>query len=722
MLGAGVFLCAFALYLWTLPPSLAPYRDAGEMAASTATLGVSHPPSYPVYILAGRAFGLLPLATHAYRLNLLSAAAGALALAVLACAVLPATGLAGALSAVLALGLSTGFWDVCRVQEMYSLMLLFALILLLLALRREEKTPIGSLDLFFFLAGFFLGNRTDLLLWMPGLLLLLLGPSGRWRDLRLLRAAGFGLLGLSIYLYLPLRSMQGPLLDWNHPAVLWNFIGSLTRRGYGGTLDLLSKSYATGENFLPNLRVYGGHLWEGFGPAGLLLCAFGVLDMMKSSRNRRCAGLGLLYGASGPLFLFLANMPPNPHALAIVAPHYLLSDLVLAVFVAEGAASLIGRIPTYASEESSGLKGSGLRVAGASLLLGMLVLQAGLMGRWAKMDRRWDLTDYDYVHNVMRSAPKDAVVLAKKDVQLFSLWYFQRAEGLRPDVRLVGQGISHSPWYQHAGISRYEKPVQLGPLRGPEDFDRFLAGNEGSAVFATTDVDIPPGRKLGPPRGLLMPFSPKSGLCSIIPWEFLVFRGDLRCDKRPDFFSEDLVEAYAVSFQRLGSSFMEVPGREAEAKRFLLKAWGMRWLLPDAPVVLGFLAHRAGDPAAAFVYYSAAARIYDRLLELTEQYRSLPEVKESIRISAAETVVNLGVAAEKSGKKEEARAAYQRALALNPLMAKAHYDLAVLDWGTNWDQVVYQLQEALRVDPGYVDAQHFLPAALSLRDRSRRAR
>ncbi|MBI5243687.1 MAG: DUF2723 domain-containing protein [Elusimicrobia bacterium] len=692
-----VFFLAFGLYLWTMPPTLAPYRDAGEMTSSTATLGVSHPPSYPVYVMLGRLSSILPLGSHAFRLNLLSALAGAAALSALWLALLD-LGAASAGAACILLAANSTFWNVCGVQEMYSLTLLFAAILLLIALRLKARPEPRLWLAFCLLCGLFLGNRTDLLLWAPGLLLLGLPPAIK-RDMRLAAlSCGFVLLGLLVYLYLPLRSRQGPWLDWNHPADLYNFIGSLTRRGSGGTLDLISKSYAPGEMFLPNLKVYAGHLWSNFGPA-LLLAVLGFYRTMKAN-PKRCAAFSLLYLASGPIFLFLANMPPNPHALAIVEPHYLLSDVILAVWAAEsialGAPSLL----------SAGLRPAAIAAA--------LALMPWLFGRWNQMDRRWNLIGYDYVHNVMRSIPPGSIVIAKKDVQIFSLWHFHRVEGLRPDVRVAAQGISHSPWY-HGSAAKWETgtgvPLRTGPLKDSADFKKFIAANSGP-VFGTTDVEFPQGLALGTPRGLVVPLSQGSASEGADPaiWEFLVRRGDYCYDRRPDFFTSDLVEAYALSLQRLGGALIEA-GQASQARRLLMSAWSMKWLLPEVPVFLGFQAYKKGDLAVAAAYYEDASAGYDGLIELTKEYYSLPTVADAIRSSAAEALLNLGVIYERLKKPAEAESTYRKALGLNPRIPKAHYNLAVLYWNKDWVRVVEELRAALSIDPNFPDALRYMPMA-----------
>jgi tetratricopeptide (TPR) repeat protein len=327
------------------------------------------------------------------------------------------------------------------------------------------------------------------------------------------------------------------------------------------------------------------------------------------------------------------------------------------------------------------------------------------------MDRRWNLLAYDYVHNVMRSAPPGAIVIAKKDVQIFSLWHYHRVEGLRPDVRVIGQGIAHSPWYQNSA-ARSEKglgiPLNPGALQELGDFKEFLSRNQGP-FFATTDVDIPSGLPMGPPRGLLASLSTSTAL-SETPWEFIVRRGDYRYERRPDFFTSDLVDAYALSRQRLGAALIDA-GKDGPARGALLSAWTMKWLLPDVPGYLGFLAYKSGDMAGTALCYEEASALNLGLIGLTEEYHSLPDLKQSIRASACDVLVNLGVAYEKMGRRDAAEEAYRRAMAVNPRAGKPHYNLAVLYWNKDWAKAAGELREALAVEPGNPDALKYLPMA-----------
>src|SRR5436305_7811001 len=71
-MGVGLIVAAAALYIVTLAPTVMP-GDYAEFQFSAAILGVPHPTGYPLYILLGKLFTLLPVGDVAYRVNLSSA-------------------------------------------------------------------------------------------------------------------------------------------------------------------------------------------------------------------------------------------------------------------------------------------------------------------------------------------------------------------------------------------------------------------------------------------------------------------------------------------------------------------------------------------------------------------------------------------------------------------------------------------------------------------------
>ena len=79
-LAAGlVFIVSLGVYAKTLAPTV-PFWDCGEFIACSYILGVPHPPGSPLFVLLGRLFTLLPVASEiAWRVNFMSAIASAFA-------------------------------------------------------------------------------------------------------------------------------------------------------------------------------------------------------------------------------------------------------------------------------------------------------------------------------------------------------------------------------------------------------------------------------------------------------------------------------------------------------------------------------------------------------------------------------------------------------------------------------------------------------------------
>src|ERR1035437_4621730 len=66
------------VYISTACPTIY-IGDSGETCATGFTLGIGHPPGYPVYTLISKIFTLIPLGDAAFRVNLLAACSGVIA-------------------------------------------------------------------------------------------------------------------------------------------------------------------------------------------------------------------------------------------------------------------------------------------------------------------------------------------------------------------------------------------------------------------------------------------------------------------------------------------------------------------------------------------------------------------------------------------------------------------------------------------------------------------
>src|SRR4051812_26123567 len=78
--GVAVGLFSLVVYVLTLSPTVN-FVDSGELISVGANAGIAHPPGYPLYTLLIILGGALPFSDRAVGVNLVSALAGALAVA-----------------------------------------------------------------------------------------------------------------------------------------------------------------------------------------------------------------------------------------------------------------------------------------------------------------------------------------------------------------------------------------------------------------------------------------------------------------------------------------------------------------------------------------------------------------------------------------------------------------------------------------------------------------
>ena len=115
-----VGMTALALYIRTLAPSLL-WGDSAEFQTLSYTLGMTHPSGYMTQIMFGKLFTYIPVGNIAYRVNLMSAFFGALAVAETYLIVRLLGGWrSAAVGAALLLALTEGFWWRALLAESYA--------------------------------------------------------------------------------------------------------------------------------------------------------------------------------------------------------------------------------------------------------------------------------------------------------------------------------------------------------------------------------------------------------------------------------------------------------------------------------------------------------------------------------------------------------------------------------------------------------------------------
>lgn len=699
----AVFLGTFGLYLHTMGPTLVPYRDAGEMATTVTRLGVVHPPGYPTYTLVGHLFTKLPFANPAYRLNLLSALALACAWLLLLMLFCELWGTYVGVLAVLLAAVSFQFWMHALISEMYTFHLLVISSVLYLLFHRK-------FELAAFVFGLGLGVRMDLLLCAPAFVLLFLGqtPRQEWGK-RTLYCFFFFVLGTSVYLYLIIRANGQPLLNWGDPSTWERFLASVSRRSYGSSLDLLAQNYQRGENFLSQWKLYMKHVVRDFTGLSVPLIMLGVVHLWRSKKLWFGATL-LGWLLTGPLFIYLGNLPINPHAVAIMEAAYLMPDLFLLGSIAAGLAFIQNHFPVQPEKRF----GSPVFV-GISLLMVVLIVAQG-MRFFPAIDKRRNFVLHDFIRNVFRSVPEPSLIVARSDVPVFSLFY---GHWVSPGSKWrvpIAQGLAGSAWYPVMMAQQIPK-LQITPLRTAAEWDAMAKANPGWSLYGSHDTDWPP--ELYPrmaSSGLLMQYLPRgeTSLLASDTWldEYSIYRGRYRYDAYYEFFTPEVIEEYAKAWMewgRLALRSNQIPA----AKIGFLHSLSLKPDMPYPAFQLGFMYFQQNKLAEADYYYHWSLDNFRVMERQAEAWKSLPALRESLQRDEAQAMAHWGVVQERLGNPERAVSLYKQSLMIDPNCADARYNLAVIYWRSRrWHEVVENLQAMAVSHPEDPRWRVYLPKAL----------
>jgi len=250
---AGII--ALTIYYLTASPTIswAHYSaDSGELASVAATLGIAHPPGYPLYTLIGYFLTrIFANSDPAWVLVLFSVFCGTVSAGIISRASSLALALidwnndisphmGGWTGALAGLFIATTplIWSQSINCEVYSLAILLQSIIWLLLVKYllASKDQSGSSGKYIYGLAFVIGlifahhvGGGSVLL---PILLILIFTWNKNSLKGILKAIPLLIPGLLFYLYLPLRSAQNPQIDWGNPENLGNFINHVSASIY----------------------------------------------------------------------------------------------------------------------------------------------------------------------------------------------------------------------------------------------------------------------------------------------------------------------------------------------------------------------------------------------------------------------------------------------------------------------------------------------------------
>lgn len=458
----------FIIYLFTLAPSVVQI-DSGELATVQATLGIAHPTGYPLFTMIGYLFSLIPLpTTKIFQLNLLSAiycSTGISVFVYTAKLVLdninsfstlkPKTkkGSTGkkknkkeekkgitttinipknikyivSLAGGIILALSETYWMQSTSVEVYSLHLLLINIIILLLVNAyladigsETNYKVKAWLIFAIALALGFTNHMTTLLVIPGVSYLFFASNKFFKEsakkILLMLAVFFPVL-IIIYLYLPLRASQQPLLNWGNSIDFERIIRHISGKQYQvwlfGSTDAAKRQLVHFFETLPGEFSFG-----------LILSLIGMFISYKYARR---------------IFIFLVVTFLFTVLYSINYDIHDIDSYFLLAYISLGFFSVFGLIK-LAELVKNNLKA----VIGISLIL----ITVQFVINFNKVNQSGNFTYEDYTRAILTSVPKDAIIFSYQwDYFVSESYYFRYVEDFRKDVVIVDKELLRRSWY-----------------------------------------------------------------------------------------------------------------------------------------------------------------------------------------------------------------------------------------------------------------------------------
>lgn len=676
-----VFLSSLIWAVSAMAPSVT-FGDAGEFTAAAATLSLPHAPSYPLYCILSRAFGaVLPFGNWAYRTNLFSAVSAALALSVLAGAMRKLSLPAPARWAALLLLCVNPVWIThAGVTEVFLLHVLILSGFIWCAANFStnlwEDRPMALLGL---LAGFGIANHHTVILVIPALI----WEASTKRPERPRRSLAhftfFMILSLACYLYLPLRSVTEPPLDWGHPTSWQRFFHVFFRRDYGSfSLTTQGQAGAWAGRWEQILR-YGGFSVAQVGWAGASLALLGLAGWssmaQKISWRLPVAWLVL----SGPFFLFLGNPQWDPMTTGALDRFYLSSWLAGALLAAGGVALL------YSWHK-----------AAAWVVCLMPLLWTGAASR--TQSSRQDFSAYDYGRNIQKSLPPNSsLYMDGGDDTFYTLAFLRYAENRRPDLDLRDRGglVFRNPYGRDFRTLSSTQKVERRLVR-----EQTVAAT-GFLHYTSLSDRLLPGWRLAPVGLTRKAMPPSERAAPLDPWPFYALRFDEGLNE-----SRYRHRALISFYPYMRAEDYRYRGDYASALAWLRWAIALGgdtlWLKPAAgyaATMMGFESLQSKSDDAALLLYSFAV---------------------SMDPAQADPHLGLGLAQERKGLLQEAEKSYKKSAEINNRSGQAFYNLGALYWKQErWVEAREAIEKAVKLSPDNPEWKRRLQQAVVLAQRGK---
>eukprot|EP00985_Skeletonema_marinoi_P022899 scaffold14867_cov194-Skeletonema_marinoi.AAC.1 len=505
------------MYLQTASDSIAG-GDAGELVAEGCTLGIAHPPGYPlftiiVYFITSLGKHYLQNLSPAYLVNASSCLFGSIASGLVAATVYeistnlrledekdqPIVRQSSSIAAGLMCAFSPLLWQYNTSAEVFALHNLFvASIVFALTKYNQQKHSLRVIVIGAYLCGLSLTNQhTAILLVVPVAAWVLFSSTIERKKLIVISFVSF-VAGIICYVSLPIFEKMYPHAgSWGNVKTMRGFIHHFLRKDYG-TLQLWSGG---GDNTTEDMITRTLSWVADFAmhqlchPALMLFLVLGCTRVCSpNKRNKRNvksrtnvhSGIAtgrviiaslIFYLAS---FHSLSNLPlSNPLLFGVHQRFWMHPNILCFILVGVGFDTAARAMPATA----------------AARLMPIIMVAIPLVTctlNFEASDQSENQVFRGYASSILETLPPQSLLLINYDMTFTSVRYMQECEGLRDDVQTINLSMMTYPWFKekqhlHQGLqfpgSHYTKGNTVAWLNGGFTFAEFLDANPDHNIY-----------------------------------------------------------------------------------------------------------------------------------------------------------------------------------------------------------------------------------------------
>ena len=666
----AVFAVTFAVYLTTLAPTVW-FIDSGELSAVASTLGIAHPTGYPLFTLIGHLFTLLPIsASEVYKLNMMSAFFCSLSVFMFvyllkflldwhlaisspekgkkAQQVKSAEKYSAPSQIVLygiiifsslLLAFSRTFWDSANAVEVYPIHVFFIITLIYLFIKAVKEKPANkevsffSSNKYYLLFAFVLGlsftNHLTTILLAPACLTLFFveNAGDTKRMFRLLGAMTVCfLIGLTPYLYLPIRASMNPIFLWGNPYNIERFYWHVTAKQFSvwifsakGSVPVfllllaalvtlaaagLKKQRTINKNFhagafavmavltfiffssaseivTKQFNSFTGSLWGEFGKGLILFAIPGIYRLSKFNLKIYYFTFLTFFGC----LLYSVN-----YDIYDIFSYFLLSYITITVWIAFGALFLFEKLAQY-------MLTSVQRTAFSAVLVILSLI--ALNTNYKENDESNNYYVEQFTMNIFKNVEPNGIVISSQwDFWVSASWYYHFVKQIRPDIVVIDKELLRRSWYytyierqypeiynnSKAEIERFQGELYKFEHNIPYDtkyimklfselITSFVANNPGRTSYTTWEIEQNQNEPFAAnyrriPDGLLFRLVNQDSLKNNARLDYKIYDFSFTPTAENDYYHKTLMMSYA-SMLTSSAGYLTTVNRTEDAKKYL---------------------------------------------------------------------------------------------------------------------------------------------------------